>query len=63
MCDVTVGKLLKHNGDGYGFKITFSDEAVADEWKQIIGLMLIKSFNQDLSGNSVLIDQGGRYDK
>lgn len=26
MCDVTVGKLLKHNGDGYGFKITFNTE-------------------------------------
>jgi hypothetical protein len=59
MCDVTVGKLLKHNGDGFGFKITFSDEAVALQWKMILGNVLLKSFND----GDVIIDNGGYYDK
>lgn len=58
MCEVTVGKLIKHNGDGYGFKLTFSDEHTAVKMKQIIGSMLFKCFNGE-----VVVDQGGRYDK
>jgi len=46
---------VKHNGCGYGFKITFKDEEMACQMKQIIGSMLFKCFNGE-----VVVDSGGK---
>ena len=59
MCDVTVGKLIRHNGDGFGFKITFSSEDEAEAGKDFVADCLSSIYGKD----HVIIDSGGRYDR
>ena len=53
---VTLSGIIKHNGGGYGFKITFADVETANKYKDMIRWIII-SDNHELRYDTAYYDK------